>query len=67
MPNDDFAKVRVYYSCPEKQKLEDDTRLQKLEFMVLSLSRELGVLKETSHSRIVSTKSQLAGGGVQTD
>ena len=42
LPNEfDFAKVRAYYNCPEKQKLDDDTRLQKLEFMVLSLSREL--------------------------
>ena len=57
LPNDlDFAKVRAYYNCPEKQKLDDDTRIQKLEYLVLSLSRELGVQKETSNSRIVSTK-----------
>jgi len=48
LPNDfDFAKVRTYYGCPEKQKLDEDTRLQKLEFLVLSLSRELGVQKES--------------------
>ena len=44
IPN--VSKANDFLEIDEKQKLDNDTRLQKLEFLVLSLSRELGVHKE---------------------
>ena len=52
IPN--VSKANDFLEIDEKQKLDNDTRLQKLEFLVLSLSRELGVQKES----IVSTTKQ---------
>ena len=56
IPN--VSKANDFLEIDEKQKLDDDTRLQKLEFLVRSLSRELGVQKESIVSTTTHTTTQ---------
>ena len=47
MPNEkDFAKVRAYYQCSEQPQINDRDRIQQLEFLVMSLTREVDLLKK---------------------